>query len=271
MDGKLPDSQNRAKSFREVFAFVALMFIEIGAIVTASYFAGDYLKQNVACEWSRILVPSACSLSPTETAGAVEPKVDHNRISKSEWNDTNVLIKRANEQYETIQLRKRFHVELLTGFYKAYSWSILAVLFSAPFAAIALLLLGQAGLTAASTALKATFFATTITAAVAASIPSIFGHQSSISANQALFLAYEDLGNQMKTYYDSGYRNTAKDTTSGTAKTPADSCGTPCVATPTEIRKVLGHIDDEMKRLNQIAIAIDSSKIPAFTINTGKT
>lgn len=263
------------KPIADVFNFSALMILQIGAIVAASYFAGNYLKERVACEWGQILIPSVCpklrTSSSTETIALIATISP--RIALVDWNDTKQLINRANEQFETIQLRKRFHIEIVMGFYKAYSWSILAVLFAAPFAAVAVVLLGQGGLSAASMALKATFFATTITASVAAAIPSIFGHQSSISANQALFLAYEDLGNQMKTFYDSGHRGATKELVPATAsasKTAVESCIGNCLPKVAEIRNVLGHIDEEMKRLNQIAIAIDSSKIPAFTINTGK-
>lgn len=255
--------------------FTALIFIEIAIIVSVSYFMAQSLRNDVGCDWARLLEPAVCQ----QAASAIENKkpsqmdaTSDARIAQVDWGSPQQLLKRANEQRTTIQIRKRLHLEMLVGFYKAYCWSILAVLFSAPFAAITLVLLGNDGLSKASPTLRATFFATTITAAVAGAIPSIFGHQSSISANQALFLAYEDLDNEIKTYFDSGYRAGAKEPTPATDKTSkvTRECVGDCLPTIVEMRKFIGEIDQEMKRLNKIAVAVDSSKIPAFSISTGK-
>ena len=263
-------------SIMEASKFSAILFAEIALIVAASFGAAYLLKEKVACDWGRILIPLVCPARQDQSfiTHAIDASHGVPRIASVDWNDSKQLITRANEQFETIQLRKYLHLEMLMSFFKAYSWSILAILLAAPFAAVTVILLGTKGLSDASTALKATFFATTITASVAAAIPSVFGHQSSISANQALFLSYEDLGNQMKTYYDSGYRPAAKEpvqTGASSSKAQLDSCATNCLPSTQEIRKFLGYVDEEMKRLNQIAIAIDSSKIPAFTINPGRS
>jgi len=148
--------------------------------------------------------------------------------------------KRLLAQYAEIQGRMLHHIEITAEFFANYYMAINMVSIMGAVAGICLLFMGSKGWEKASPYVETLWVYTTVMAAYYLSLIVVFRQQDNISDNKALYLRYVALGNELLTYCATGTSNV----------TPSETT-----------EEFILRMDEQMARINNIAIGFDYTKI----------
>lgn len=152
-------------------------------------------------------------------------------------------------QFQELGNRMTHHFNLLITFYSYYFSTVIMTGVLASVAAICLLFITSKGWDGSSQYAKTIFLVATASATYCAAFPSIFQQQQNIDDNRRLYLDYTALANEMCSYAITGENDAGN---------------------PREPKEFIHYEDDQLKKLNKIAVGFDVSKIPDFAQAFGK-
>lgn len=144
---------------------------------------------------------------------------------------------RLDEQLMNIRARISHHGTVMAFFFKAYYMAISVIMFAGLIAAVALFFIAQIGWGPTNPFVKNVFLVMTAATLYYGLFPSVFQQQQNISDNKDLFLAYKALENEVISYPVTITKDSKK---------------------PEEF---IGYVDSELKRLGNIAIGFDYTKV----------
>lgn len=150
---------------------------------------------------------------------------------------------RLEDDVKTIQGRSEHHLDLVIYFYANYYRAIIMSSILGAVSGICLFYIANKGWKDASNYVVTTFVISTVIAAFFFSLIAVFQEQNNITANKALYLKNVALRNEILSYCATGTASTASEST-----------------TPMFVHE----IDKEMATINDVAIALDSSRIANY-------
>jgi hypothetical protein len=150
---------------------------------------------------------------------------------------------RLEDDVKTLQGRSEHHMDLIIYFYANYYRAIIMSSILGAVSGICLFYIANKGWKDASNYVVTTFVISTVIAAFFFSLIAVFKEQDNITSNKTLYLKNVALRNEILSYCATG--------TSGSASESTTSM-------------FVHEIDKEMANINDIAIAMDSSRIADY-------
>lgn len=186
-----------------------------------------------AREWTRTLLPTRTG-SPEERR---ELQIQEKLLSPTQEI-------RLRTQHQEVRGRALHHLEVMIFFFANYYRAIAMMMILGGIAGIALFFIANRGWSNANGYVINVFIAATAMAAYFGAFPSVFKQQDNISDNKRLYLQYVALDNEISSYAATGASYLPKE------KATAND--------------FIHHVDDQMEAVNDIAIGLDSSKVPTY-------
>jgi hypothetical protein len=186
-----------------------------------------------ARDWTKTLLPAERG-SPEETRAL--------QIQEKLLNSTQEI--RMKTQYQEIRGRAVHHLEVMIFFFANYYRAIAMMMILGGIAAIALFFIANKGWSNADGYVINVFIVATALTAYFGAFPSVFKQQDNISDNKRLYLQYVALGNEISSYAATGANYLPNE------KANAND--------------FIHHVDDQLEAINDIAIGLDSSKVPTY-------
>jgi len=205
---------------------VSIVIIFIG--IGTLYFNRD--GQARAAEWLQRLREN--SSIPNDN------NIDHTKLSLGNQ-------ERLIEQLEELRKREDFHAEVMVFFYARYYMAIIMFPLLGALSAIMLFFISKRGWAAANDRLIAVFIVASAAAIYFGAIPAVFKLEDNIGDNKNLLLQYKGLDNELVSFLI-----TLEDVT-GKISNP---------------NTFIHHVDDQMAKLNSLAVGFDYSKVPTTFI-----
>jgi hypothetical protein len=147
-------------------------------------------------------------------------------------------------QFALAKERERMHLQLAVHYLQNYYMAIVVSMAMGAIAAIALFAITSRGWAAAHPLVKTVFVAATALATFFASFPTVFKQPENFTANLASYRNHIALENEILTYLVSGLKADGKEAT---------------------LPAFLVHVDGELARLHQLALAMDPDAKPQYS------
>lgn len=186
------------------------------------WFAGT--KQN---EWLNITAP----LKPEAVNTAIANLADTKPSEKA----------RLIDQFEQIQARIKTHADVMGFFYKQYYISLSMICGGSVIASICLFFISKKGWEQVNNTLINIFIVSSSTVILYGNISLVFKQEENIKDNQALYLSYFALRNEMLSYW------ATQQVSTGDAIVPA--------------AKFIHYMDGRLQELSQIRLGFDATSI----------
>lgn len=215
-----------AKDEGQAALWVSLLIISI--VVGTIYFNRD--GQARAADWLQKLREN--SSIPNDQ------NIDHKKLSLGSQ-------ERLTEQLEELRKREDFHAEVMVFFYARYYMAIIMFPLLGAVSAIMLFFISKKGWGAAKDQLIAVFIVASAAAIYFGAIPAVFRLEDNIGDNKNLLLQYKGLDNELVSFLVTQEDVTGKISNSNT---------------------FIHHVDDQMAKLNSLAVGFDYSKVPTTFI-----
>lgn len=213
---------------KHVLLAAALLLLAAGAGHVIRVEANSYAR-----DWTRTLLPS--------NAGSPE---ERRELQIQEKTLTPTQEVRLKTQYLETRGRAIHHLEVMIFFFANYYRAIAMMMILGGIAAVALFFIANKGWSNADAYVINVFITATALTAYFGAYPSVFKQQDNISDNKRLYLQYVALGNEISSYGATGASYLPKEN-----------------ATANDF---IHHIDDQLAAVNDIAIGLDSSKVPTY-------
>jgi hypothetical protein len=208
---------------------LSLLVFMLLALAVLGRFARNRTGEKWAVEW--FAVRNADSL-------AVEP------VLTPALRDKEPVLSRLRQQLAAMQARKAYHGELTIFFLTRHNTTLIILLVSGLVAAGMLVIITAKGMSHPNPYVKATFATAAAIAALAAGIAGMYKQEDNAVRNAALYVSYENLQNQIRTFMATG-RLSAADSAAGPAG-------------------FITSMDSSMAVLNDLAIGFDQSAAPGI-------
>jgi hypothetical protein len=213
---------------KHVLLVAALLLLAAGTGHVIRVEANAYAR-----EWTKTLLPLQVG-SPEERREL--------QIQEKMLNPTQEV--RLKTQYLEARGRAVHHLDVMIFFFANYYRAISMMMILGGIAGVALFFIANKGWSNANAYVINIFITATALTAYFGAYPSVFKQQDNISDNKRLYLQYVALGNEIGSYGATGASYLPKEN-----------------ATANDF---IHHIDDQLAAVNDIAIGLDSSKVPTY-------
>lgn len=226
--------------------FISVVFF-LGAFLV-SFYVPQSVRNTEGQEWSVPLEPEM-RRTPSQAALA---DVKGSEIQKS----------RLSQQVQDIIGRAEHHWKVMAYFQSNYYTGILLRNILGGLAALSIFLVSRNGWERSHPVLVSFALTTSVCTAFYAAFPLMFKQEENFAKNKALYLNYVALLNEVHTYVATGHYPQGDKQAKG-EKPSETSCCTP-------LAEFVVHVNDEMARVNDIAIAFDPNKGAVYKFSTDK-